>query len=278
MGERESKGRRPLERRAEDNENCGVNLPPLLTAHLARNKNGQPLQSNSTSAWIKDYPLPDGLKMPYHVGFYDGKGDPDNCFHLFEGAIHMQKWAMLILGLHEEQHIFGFVHGLNTWSLAEFLFTDLPTTYKGLMEKTYTWIEAKEVATNGAPNDHREGLDIFSKGSSWDNNKGMTTNGCREGSKTIEQPPRLTEKVVKLRQLAYLVKGIKKRKARVSDIQLGECNKGDKGIKLVECPILMINRESYGSKRKSVEKLIGGIEEITFPLLQNLTTLSIWLS
>nr|GEZ65744.1 ribonuclease H-like domain-containing protein [Tanacetum cinerariifolium] len=26
--------------------------------------------------WIEDYPLPDGLKMPSHIGSYDGKGDP----------------------------------------------------------------------------------------------------------------------------------------------------------------------------------------------------------
>ncbi|GKF35167.1 hypothetical protein Tco_0108367, partial [Tanacetum coccineum] len=39
--------------------------------------------------WIKDYPLPDGLKMPSHIGSYDGKGDPDNFLHLFEGAIRM---------------------------------------------------------------------------------------------------------------------------------------------------------------------------------------------
>ncbi|GJZ79913.1 hypothetical protein Tco_0833244 [Tanacetum coccineum] len=80
--------------------------------------------------------------------------------------------TLQILGLHKEHHIFGFVHGLETRSLMKFLFTDLPTTYKGLMEKTYTWIEAKEVADNGAPNEHRESFDIFKKGSSWDNNKG----------------------------------------------------------------------------------------------------------
>ena len=44
--------------------------------------------------WIEDYPLPDGLKMPSHIGTYDGKGDPDNFLHLFEGAIRMQKWVM----------------------------------------------------------------------------------------------------------------------------------------------------------------------------------------
>ncbi|GKB25752.1 hypothetical protein Tco_0865153 [Tanacetum coccineum] len=39
--------------------------------------------------WIEDYPLPDGLKMPSHVGSYNGKGDLDNFLHLFEGAIRM---------------------------------------------------------------------------------------------------------------------------------------------------------------------------------------------
>ncbi|GJV16595.1 hypothetical protein Tco_1361918 [Tanacetum coccineum] len=76
-----------------------------------------------------------------------------------------------ILGLHAEQRIFSFVHGLKTRSLVEFLSTDLPTTYKGLMEKTYTWIEAKEVSTNGASNDIKEGFDKINNGFSWVNNK-----------------------------------------------------------------------------------------------------------
>ncbi|GJY15288.1 hypothetical protein Tco_0385710 [Tanacetum coccineum] len=33
---------------------------------------------------IEDYPLPDGLKMPSHMGSYDGKKDPDNYLHLFK--------------------------------------------------------------------------------------------------------------------------------------------------------------------------------------------------
>ncbi|GKF41957.1 hypothetical protein Tco_0125299, partial [Tanacetum coccineum] len=46
--------------------------------------------------WIEDYPIPDGLKIPSHIGSYDGKGDPDNFLHLFEGAISMQKWLMAV--------------------------------------------------------------------------------------------------------------------------------------------------------------------------------------
>ncbi|GKC40427.1 hypothetical protein Tco_1052811 [Tanacetum coccineum] len=75
--------------------------------------------------------------------------------------------TLQILGLHVEQRISSFVHGLKTRSLVEFLSTDLPTTYKSLMEKTYIWIEAKEVATNEAPNDHRESFDRFKKGPSF---------------------------------------------------------------------------------------------------------------
>ncbi|GKC38826.1 hypothetical protein Tco_1051210, partial [Tanacetum coccineum] len=123
-----------------------------------------------------------------------------------------------ILGLHEEHRISGFVHGLRTRSLVEFLSTDLPTTYKGLMEKTYTWIEAREVATNRAPNDHREGSNRIKKNSSRDNSKGKRNRdkfslyrGVNHGllsnlskspreilatkkiAKTFEQPPRMLE-------------------------------------------------------------------------------------
>nr|GEY47089.1 hypothetical protein [Tanacetum cinerariifolium] len=80
--------------------------------------------------------------------------------------------TLQILGLHEEHRISGFVHEMNTISLVKFLSTYLPTTYKGLMEKTYTWIEAKEVATNETPNNHRDSFNRFKKNSSWDNNKG----------------------------------------------------------------------------------------------------------
>ncbi|GJY91962.1 hypothetical protein Tco_0507744 [Tanacetum coccineum] len=40
------------------------------------------------------------------------------------------------------------------------------------MEKTYTWVEAREVATNGASSDRRDSFER-SKKSSWDNNRGQ---------------------------------------------------------------------------------------------------------
>ncbi|GJR98624.1 reverse transcriptase domain-containing protein [Tanacetum coccineum] len=166
---------------------------------------------------------------------------------------------------------------------------DLPTTYKGLMEKTYTLIEAREVATNGTPNDHREGSDRFNKKFSWDNNKrkknkdmfspyrgkqsrdtskyrhfhedhGHDTNQCRELRYHIEE-------AVKSGQLAHLVKGIKKGKAKIFDTQLGKWKKGEKDTTPVEAPILMMSRESHTPKRKSVEEFIKEVGEITFPLV-----------
>nr|GEZ20924.1 reverse transcriptase domain-containing protein [Tanacetum cinerariifolium] len=218
--ERESEGRRPLKRRTKDSGSRGVNLPSLLAAHLGRNKNGQPLQSTLTSVYgghqpltnsegislLTDYPLPDGLKMPSQVGSYDGKRDPDNYLHLFEGVISMQKWAMSVachmftytlkdsariwwndqktcsivnyedlkakFKSHFSEHKkFKKTHLAKTKSLVEFLSMDHHTTYKGLMEKTYTWIEAKEITTNEVPNDHREDFNGFNEGSFLDNIK-----------------------------------------------------------------------------------------------------------
>ncbi|GJU15991.1 reverse transcriptase domain-containing protein [Tanacetum coccineum] len=85
-----------------------------------------------------------------------------------------------------------------TRSLIEHLSTDLPSTYKGLMEKTYTWIEAREVETNRAPSDRRENFKRSRK-SSWDNNKGQKGRDRNQ-----------IEEAVKSGQLSHLVKGIKK--------------------------------------------------------------------
>ncbi|GJZ77273.1 reverse transcriptase domain-containing protein [Tanacetum coccineum] len=247
-GGRNAKGIRILEIEAREDGNRGVNLPPLPVAHLGRN--GDFIGSVTPFVcWIEDYPLSNGLKMPSHIGSYDGKGDTDIFLHLFEGAIRIQKWLMHVAchmftytlkdsariwwnsqktgsilnyedlkakfrlhfsqqkkftkthlavhnikqregesnkafitryiddtlpisGLHEEHCISGFVYGLRTRSLVEHLSTYLPSTYKGLMEKTYTWIQAREVATNETPNDQRENFERSRK-SYWDNKQGQ---------------------------------------------------------------------------------------------------------
>ncbi|GJR60029.1 hypothetical protein Tco_1502191 [Tanacetum coccineum] len=172
--------------------------------------------------------------------------------------------TLQILGLHEEQRISGFVHGLKTRSLVEFLSTYLPTTYKGLMEKNYTWIEAKGLLPMGPQmTTERDLIDSrkAERNSSNREDHGHDTNQCRELRHQIKE-------AVKSEQLAHLVKGIKKGKTKVSDTQLGEWKKGDKDSAPSESLILMINREGYSSKRKAVEEPINGIGEITFPLFQ----------
>ncbi|GJY21093.1 hypothetical protein Tco_0393659 [Tanacetum coccineum] len=230
--------------------------------------------------WIEDYPLSDGLKMPSHIGSYDGKRDPDNFLHLFKGAIHMQKYqktgsilnyedlkakfqshfsqqkkftkthlavhnikqregkstrafitrytddTLQILGLHEEQRISGFVHGLTIRSLVEHLSTDLPSTYKGLIEKTYTWVEARESVKKS------EGNSSYGKGCK---KLSATSKDVRKHLRTQIQ------KVVNSGQLSHLVKGIKKERTKLSDTTQGE-GKKDKGGTPAEAPILMLGR------------------------------------
>ncbi|GKB64458.1 hypothetical protein Tco_0920644 [Tanacetum coccineum] len=268
--------------------------------------------------WIEDYPLPDGLKMPSHIGSYDGKGDPDNFLHLFKWAFRMQKWLMpkpgSILNYEDlkakfqshfsQQKKFTKMHlavhnikqreGESTRAFAT-RYTDDTLQILGSDGKTYTWIEAREVATNGALSDRRENFKR-SKKSSWDNNRGQKGRdrfspyrGPNHGllsslskspreilatekvARSFEQPPRMfgsrrsrdmskychfhedhghdtndcrqlrrqIEEAVKSGQLSYLVKGIKKERAKASENQRVE-GKKDKGTTPTEAPILMI--------------------------------------
>ncbi|GKA49400.1 hypothetical protein Tco_0742473 [Tanacetum coccineum] len=144
--------------------------------------------------------------------------------------------TLQILGLHEDQRISGFVHGLKARNLVKHLSTDLLSTYKGLMEKTYTWIEAREVTTNGVLNDQRDNFERSRKPSE-DNGRGQKSRdrfysdrgpnhgllsslskslrdifATEEVEKTFEQPPRLPEIIME-----YLVKISKK--ARILELK-----------------------------------------------------------
>nr|GEV92826.1 hypothetical protein [Tanacetum cinerariifolium] len=279
--------------------------------------------------WIEDYPLPDRLEMPSHVGSYDEKRDPDNFLHLFKEAIRMQKWLMpvachmftytlkdspricqqemftkthlavhsikqregesvrafatrytddtlQILGLHEDQRISDFVHGLKARNLVEHLSTYLPSTYKSLMEKTYRWIEAREVTTNEAPNDRGDNFER-SKKSSWDNGKGQVSRdrfslyrGPIHGllfslSKSLKEIL-ATEKIkeaVRSVQHFHLVKWIKKERKKTSDSQRG--GKKEKSTTPAEAPILMINQKEARTRNNISKSPTFEGREIIFP-------------
>ncbi|GKD97945.1 putative reverse transcriptase domain-containing protein, partial [Tanacetum coccineum] len=179
---RNAKGIWPSEIEAREDEYRGVNHPLLLAAHMGRN------ESDSARIWWNSQKIGSILNYEDLKDKFWSHFSQQNKFTKTHLAVHNIKQrevestrafvtrytddTLQISSLHEEQCISGFVHGLRTRSLVNHLSTDLPSTYKGLMEKTYTWIEAREVATNETPNDQRENFKRSRK-SSWDNNRGQ---------------------------------------------------------------------------------------------------------
>ncbi|GJY71666.1 hypothetical protein Tco_0475369 [Tanacetum coccineum] len=383
---RNTEGNRPSKAGAEENGRREMNLPPLLAAHLGRNKNGQPLQSSLTSVHggrqssinIGGNLPPNGTLLSHHAqpfipssahvpngfvpthvnpysqpstGIINGQtpsalikvlqmefsplGEPflrplqrmgqQKRFTKTHLAVHIIKQregesvkafttrytndTLQILGLHEDQRIFGFVHGLRTRNLVEHLSTDLSSTYKGLMERTYTWIEAKSYPLMDPENYRRDNyersrksaetnawvkkvaynsplyMDLITIASSslfktpreilatekvaktfkqhlrlpkskWSRDKtkychfyedhGHDTNQCRELKHQIEE-------AVKSGQLAHLVKSIKKKKDKVSDIQLGKWKEERRNANPAKTLVLMITRRSCNPRKRYVE-------------------------
>nr|GEY75237.1 hypothetical protein [Tanacetum cinerariifolium] len=244
---------KPSEIEAREDENRRVNLP-----HLWR------LTWEGTKAQKKF--------TKTHLAVHDIKqreGESTRAFvtRYTDDTLH-------VLGLHEEQHISGYVHGLRTRSLVEHLSTDLPSTYKGLMEKTYTWIEAREVATNGTLNDQRKNFER-SKRSSWESNRGQKGRNqfslyrgpnhgllsnlskspreivaTEKATKSFEQPPQEREGVRHL---------------------VGRMEKEGKDAISIETPILMIRKRSYNPRKRPVEGNNSEVREITFPPPRNIS-------
>ncbi|GJT06629.1 hypothetical protein Tco_0841091 [Tanacetum coccineum] len=234
----------------------------------------KPQASFSKLRLIEDYPLPDGLKMPSYVGSYDGKGDPNNFLHLFKGAIRMQKCKRCL-----QRRTWQFIASNKEKArVSELSPLDLPFTYKGLMEKTYTWIKAIEVAINEAPNDQRDNFKR-SKKSHWDSGRGQKSKdmfspyrGPNHGLlSSLSKSPReilatkKIEEAVKSGQLSHLVKWIKKERAKTSDNQRRE--KKEKSTTPGEAPILMINQEEACTRNSISKSLVFKGREITFPLV-----------
>nr|GEW37929.1 reverse transcriptase domain-containing protein [Tanacetum cinerariifolium] len=195
-------------------------------------------------------------------------------------------------GLHEEQRISGFVHGLRTRNLVEHLSMDLSSTYKGLMEKTYTWVEAREkdkdrfspyrgpnhgfllslskspkeiLATIRAARSFEPPPKMFGSKRSRDMSKYChfhedyehDTNDCRHLKTQIQE-------AVNSGQLSHLVKGIKKERTKSSNTPRGESKK-DKGKAPTETPILMVSQGAHIAKCLVQENKDYEGKEIIFP-------------
>ncbi|GJS96417.1 hypothetical protein Tco_0803385 [Tanacetum coccineum] len=243
--------------------------------------------------WIEDYPLLNKLKIPSHIGSYDGKGDLDNFLHLFERAIHMQKWPSSghtsVSKMNSQRHTWRFT--ISSKEKAKVPGSSLPDT---LMILYRFWVYTKNNASLGK--------DRFSpyRGP----NHGLLSNlskspreilATEKAAKSFEQPPRMfgsrrsqdmskychfhedhghdtndfhqlrnqIEEAVKSVQLSHRVKGIKKEKEKTSENQRTE-GKKDKSTAPVEAPILMIRQdESYINNK--FESLTFEGKEIMFP-------------
>ncbi|GJY54158.1 hypothetical protein Tco_0445822 [Tanacetum coccineum] len=151
---------------------------------------------------------------------------------------------------------------------------DLPSTYKGLIEKAYTWVEAREVATDGILNNRRDDSERSKKfswdprykkvaktfeqpprflGANWSKDKtrychfhedyGHETNQCRELKHQIEE-------AVKSGQLAHLVKGVKEKKEKTTSTSLEGRKKEEKKPILDKVYVLMISKKNHNVKKR----------------------------
>ncbi|XP_071694485.1 uncharacterized protein [Rutidosis leptorrhynchoides] len=75
----------------------GTSAANNLHHGASRNAGGyldQPWKSQKTPfvSLIQNHPLPIGMKIPSHLGYYEGKDDPDDFINIFEGAARMSRW------------------------------------------------------------------------------------------------------------------------------------------------------------------------------------------
>ncbi|GKC56920.1 hypothetical protein Tco_1084518 [Tanacetum coccineum] len=284
--------------------------------------NGQhlsfPMQTLSGNLLMRGIPahLPQGGHAPHifaNSNMPSHNGDPDNFLHLFKRVIWMQKWLMpvawnmftytlkdsarILWNSQKAGSILDYedlkAKFQSMTSLVEHVSTDLPPTYKGLMEKTYTWVKAREVANNGALGDRRDNFER-SKKKSWDNNKGQKNKyrfspyqgpnhgllpnlskipkeilATEKAARSFEPPPKMFEnsRGYKLGTTFAPRERNKKERTKSSDISRGESKKY-KGTAPSEAPILMVSRVAQIIKSLAKENTDYKGKEIIFPLVE----------
>ncbi|GKC54015.1 hypothetical protein Tco_1076760 [Tanacetum coccineum] len=255
---RNTEGNRPLKDRAEENGRREMNLPPLLAAHLKRNENGQPLQSSLTSVYeVHMYP------MDLYLLMLTSTPNPLRVLLMDKPQAALSKLRLVIPPLGEplstlyKDGLFAdptgsvtpFVHWIEDYPLPDGLKMPFHVASKrGSRRRTWQFTSSnKEKArvSKLSPLDH-----------------GHDTNQCRELRHQIEE-------AVKSGQLAHLVKGIKRKREKVSDTQLGEWKKERRNAEPVETFVLMISRRSCNPRKRYVEEDYNKVGEITFPPLSD---------
>ncbi|GJW80669.1 hypothetical protein Tco_0144644 [Tanacetum coccineum] len=226
------------------------------------------------------------------------KGSKSRSQSINEQSRYKQDKTITSQSINVKRHIFDVIGGTEEFEERDLNIEGdyLPSTYKGLMEKTYTWgnnIGQKDrglfspymgqyhkLFSNLVKNP-REILatekvaKTFEQpprfpGANWSKEKnryshfhedyGHETNHCRELKHQIEE-------AVKSGQLTHLVKGVKEKKEKTTGTRSEESRKEEKRPTLDKASVLMISRKNRNEKKRSANH--GEIGEITFPPLPN---------
>nr|GEV00862.1 reverse transcriptase domain-containing protein [Tanacetum cinerariifolium] len=123
---------------------------------------------------------------------------------------------------------------------------DRPSTYNGLMEKTYTWIKVRVVATNETPDNQKKS---FKR-----SRKPLGTTTTKDKKAWIVSETKTPDTRGSTISTAGPLGKRNKKKEKMSDTQLGECKKGEKGTAPIEASVLMISRKVHSLKKRLVEE------------------------
>nr|GEU91650.1 reverse transcriptase domain-containing protein [Tanacetum cinerariifolium] len=158
--ERNKEGGRPSKEAPRGNGSQNVNLPLLLSSHIGRSENGQPLQSSLTSVY-------EGQALPNNVG---GNLPPNGMFLSYNAQPFIPANLnvpneLMPMHVYPQQQPASFVNGQPMG------FPPSPTHIQGPNGENLHWVEAREVATNDVSSDRIDSVKRPKK-SSWDNNRG----------------------------------------------------------------------------------------------------------
>ncbi|GJR70125.1 reverse transcriptase domain-containing protein [Tanacetum coccineum] len=267
---RNAEGIRPSEIKTREYENRGVNLPPLLAAHLGRNESSQPLRSSLTSVHGGHQPStniggnlhPNGTLLSRHAQPFIPSSLHtllDLClFMLTPTPNHLRALSIgilgislsrprVILGLHEEQRVSGFGHGLRTRSLVEHLSTCLPSTYKGQRSLFGRTTKGRKAGIGSPPT-----VDLVIPRlprNKWSRDKNKYCHFHKDHEYDTNQYRELKhqiEEAVKYGQLVHLVKRVKKKEKVDLKILLVDFS-GEKSWPLGEVPLEITIGEGIGT-------------------------------
>nr|GEU47721.1 reverse transcriptase domain-containing protein [Tanacetum cinerariifolium] len=226
---RNIEGNGPLKAREEENERQEMNLPPLLAAHLGRNEDGQP--SRSSLIFVHR-----GRQSSINRG---GNLPPK------ASKRGSQKRTWQFKTSNKEKARVSELSPLDQGNPPGTMTRDKEVETEKTFEQPSRLLESKwsrdKTKYYHLHKDHRH-----------------DANQCRELKHQIEE-------AIKSGRLAHLVKGIKKKKQKVSDTQLGERKEERKKPKPAKTHVLMISRKSCNLRKRYVEEDYNKLGEITFP-------------